>query len=237
MECAAIALASGIQPGKNSENPGRQDDHRAARRLQPILNEETQRDRNASFHAVANPEWIERRGGWRNCFAGGLKGICRKRVEQPIEFAKLLGNLVDGQRVSGELKHLLDGNGGGISVWRRAWSFSRHCARARVHLRERGGAARGVRVGIGKNTQTIGGRGMCRFELRAKMSAEDGLLWQRLNKRLDRSGDPVEAGDDFRERGKSRAKIFALHRSEVQQVLQSRDGRREAPVVQVGGFG
>ena len=166
----------------------------------------------------------------------GCKGICRKRVEQRIELAKLLSNLVNGQGVSGKLKHLLDGNGiRNISLAKSVELFSTLCA-TRVHLRKRGGSARGVRIGIGEYTQTIGCCVMCRFELCAKVPAEGGFLWQSLNKRLDRGGDSVEAGDDFRERGKSRAKIFALHRSEVQQVLQSRNDSGEAPIVQVGAF-
>ena len=200
------------------------------------MNKQAQRDRDARLHAVANPEWIERRGGWRSCFAGRLKGICGKRVEEPIEVAKLLSNFVDGQRVSGELKHLLDGNGSRNIGLAESVELLPPLHATRVHFRERGGAARGVRVGIGEYTQTIGGCGVCRFEFHAKLSAEDGFLWQSLNKGLDRGGDSVEAGDDFRERGKSRAKILALHRSEVQQVLQSRNGIGEAPIVQVAGF-
>ena len=69
------------------------------------------------------------------------------------------------------------------------------------------------------------------FEFRTKVLAEDSLLRQRLTKRLDRGGDPVKTGDDLRERRKSRPEILAFHRTEMQQVLEPCDGRRESPII------
>ena len=193
MKRATITLASRIKPGKNRENPGRQDDHRAAGRFQPILNEKSQCYRNAGFHTVADPERIEWRRGWRKCFARRLQGIRRKRVEQCIEFAKLLDDLLEGQRVSGELKDLLDGNGDRDVGLAKGMEFFAPLRTPRVDLRESGSTAGGIGIRIGENTQTSDRRGMCRFQLRPKVAAEDSFLRQRLNKRLDRRGDPVKA--------------------------------------------
>ena len=76
------------------------------------MNEESQRDRDASLDAITDPERVEGRRGRRDGFPRGLKRIFRKRTQQRIESGELLGDFVQRERVAGKMKRLFDGNGG-----------------------------------------------------------------------------------------------------------------------------
>src|SRR5215207_4378024 len=73
------------------------------------------------------------------------------------------------------------------------------------------------------------------LELGSKMKPKGSFFRERLHDRVNRRGHSAKAREDFRVGRKSRTKILALQRAEMQQVLQLRDRLGEIAVINAAG--